>query len=138
MDRPLSPFKSPILRRHLLDDVDIHYPSQFLSHRPIYKQSLIAEDKHFRAAIDVHDFNENEIFVKTVGHTILVTCAHKEKEDEHGRITRSFAKKYVLPLDMDIDAIESFVSKAGVLYLKVPPKQVSDAITRIVNVKVLE
>lgn len=135
MNRPLSPFKSPILRRHLMDDVNIHYPSQFLSNRPAYKQNLIGDDGHFRAAIDVHDYDEKEVSVKTVGHTILVSCAHEEKEDEHGGITRSFTKKYVLPFDMDIDAIESHISKdIGVLYIKVPPKQ-REQIVRVVSIQ---
>lgn len=133
---PFSPLKSPVLSHHLLENIDIHYPSQFISHRPIYKQSLIAEDGHFRAAIDVHDFNENEVSVKTTGHTILVSCAHEYKEDDHGGITRSFSRKFVLPLDLDIDAIESFISKtAGVLYIKVPPKT-SEIQTRVVNIKI--
>lgn len=134
--RPLSSLKSPILSHHLMENVDIHYPSQFISHRTIYKQSLIADDGNFRAAIDVHDFDENEVRITTTGHTILISCAHDFKEDEHGGITRSFSKKYVLPLDLDIDALESSISKStGVLYIKVPPKEL-EMETRVVNIKI--
>lgn len=124
IERPMSPLRSPVLRRHLSkEEIDIHYPEQFLHNFPpkIYKQSLIGDDGHFRAALDVHDFGINEISVKTIGHTILVTCSHDEKEDEHGHILRSFTKKYILPLDLEIAAIKTSISK-GVLYIKVPPK----------------
>lgn len=137
MARPLSPLKSPIMRRHLMEDIDIHYPSQFLTQRPIYKQNLIGDDG-FRAAIDVHDFENDEVSVKTVGHTIIVKCAHDEKDDGHGGITRSFTKKYVLPLDLDIDKIDSYISSAGILYLKVPPKATLESQIRVVDVKVQE
>lgn len=136
-ERSLSPLKSPTMRRHLLmsDDVDIHYPEQFLpERRHIYKQSLIGDDGHFRAALDVHDFDISEITVKAIGHTIIVTCAHEEKEDEHGAIIRNFTKKFILPLDLDIDAIETKISK-GVLYIKVPPKSPSDPQVRTINIK---
>lgn len=137
MQRPMSPLKSPMMRRHLMEDIDIHYPSQFITHRPIYKQNLIGDDG-FRAAIDVHDFEVNEISLKVVGHTIIVTCAHDEKEDEHGGISRSFTKKYVLPLDLDIEKIESHVSNAGILYVKVPPKATLETQIRVVDIKVQE
>jgi HSP20 family molecular chaperone IbpA len=135
-DRPMSPLRSPLLRRRLSDDdIDIHFPPQFLPKRPIYKQSLIGEDGHFRTALDVHDFEISEISVKTVGHTILVTCSHAEKEDTFGHISRSFTKKYVLPLDLEMAAIKTFISK-GVLYIKVPPKTPEQPQVRHVDIKI--
>lgn len=134
-ERPMSPLKSPILRRRLSDDdIDIHYPVQFLSKRPVYKQTLIGEDGHFRTALDVHDFELSEISVKTVGHTILVTCQHAEKDDPHGTVERSFTKKYILPLDLDMPAIKTKISK-GVLYIKVPPKAPEQPQVRHVEIK---
>lgn len=85
--------------------------------------------------MDVHDFDVKEISVKAVGHTILVTCAHDEKPDEHGTVTRNFSKKFVLPLDLDMDLIESKISK-GILYVKVPPKSPSELQVRHVDIKV--
>lgn len=155
IERPMSPLRSPILRRRLSDDdIDIHYPAQFLPKRPIYKQSLIGEDGHFRTALDVHDFEISEISVKTVGHTILgklhqalklwtdyfsehhfiVTCQHAEKEDPHGTVERNFTKKYILPLDLDMPAIRTKISK-GVLYIKVPPKAPEQPQVRHVEIK---
>lgn len=137
MQRSMSPLRSPVMQRHLMEDINIHYPAQFLSQRPIYKQNLIGDDG-FRAAIDVHDFEANEVSVKVVAHTIIVTCAHEEKDDGHGGITRSFTKKYVLPLDLDIDKIETNISKAGILYVKVPPKATLESQIRVVDIKIQE
>jgi HSP20 family molecular chaperone IbpA len=132
---PPSPLRSPILQRHLIDNVDIAYPSQFLRARPPIKQNLIAQDGHFRAAVDVFDFNINEVQVKLQGHTINVSASHEEKDDAHGKIMRNFSKKYVLPMNMDMDKVESKISK-GVLYLKVPPKDQDRLESRIINIKI--
>lgn len=134
---PISPLRSPTLQRHLRDDIDIHYPDQFLGHHSkSYKQLLIGKDGYFRAAIDVKDFEPKEVQVKTVGHTIFVSASHDEKEDEYGHIERRFSRKYVLPLDMDIQNIESWISK-GVLYIKVPPT-ISVNEHRIIDIKLVE
>lgn len=136
--RTLSPLRSPTLQRHLRDDIDIHYPEQFLTnHRPKnFKQLLIGKDGFFRTAVDIHDFKKEEVEVKTIGHTIMITAAHGEKEDEFGHIERRFSRKYVLPLDLDIEKISSWISR-GILYIKVPPTM-NPVEHRIIDIKLLE
>lgn len=85
-NRPLSPLKSPLLRRHFAPiQANIRYPypeSQLLSPKALFKHMTIGDDGYFRASVDVHDFKPAEIKLKTVGHTILVELSHEEKQDE--------------------------------------------------------
>lgn len=132
--RILSPLKSPVLQRHLRENIDITYPEHFLHRKnSLTKQHLIGKDGYFRAAIDVTDFKADEVKVTAVGHTISVTGQHEEKEDSYGTVARNFNKKFVLPLDLDTEKISAWVSK-DILYLKVPPK-LEPTIERIVNIK---
>jgi HSP20 family molecular chaperone IbpA len=132
--RPMSPLKSPLLRRHLSPiEANIHYPAEFASVKPVFKQVLIGKDGFFRAAVDVHDYKPDEIKLKTIGHTILIELKHEEKEDEFGFISRNFRKKFVLPPNMDIEKISSWTS-GGVLYLKVPSLN-SQKPERVIEIK---
>lgn len=128
--------KSPMLRRHFAPytDIDIHYPQELLSPRPVFKQLLIGKDGQFRAAIDVLDYSPEEISVKTVGHTILVEMRHGDKEDGFGTVARNYSKKFVLPPNMNMAQISSWTSK-GVLYLKVPAIEAEKVDERIVEIK---
>lgn len=74
----------------------------------------------FEAFVDVHLFEPNEIFVKTVDHTIVIECNHEEKEDEHGSVQRRFTRKFDLPSEYDMNVVKSTLSTDGILTLKVP------------------
>lgn len=75
----------------------------------------------FLARIDVHHFEPSEITVKTIDNTVVVEGKHEEKEDGHGSVRRHFIRKYMLPKDYDVNAIQSLLSSDGVLTVKVPP-----------------
>lgn len=82
-NRPLSPLKSPLLRRHFAPiQANIRYPADLYSPKASFKHMTIGNDGFFRASVDVHDFKPEEIRLKTVGHTIVVELSHGEKHDE--------------------------------------------------------
>ncbi|XP_050685656.1 protein lethal(2)essential for life-like [Leptidea sinapis] len=72
--------------------------------------------------IDVQHFSPDEITVKTSEGCIVVEGKHEEKQDEHGFVTRHFVRKFKLPQDLNIDAIESRLSSDGVLTVLAPKK----------------
>lgn len=82
-NRPLSPLKSPLLRRHFAPiQANIRYPADLYSPKASFKHMTIGNDGYFRASVDVHDYKPDEIQLKTVGHTIIVELSHGEKHDE--------------------------------------------------------
>ncbi|KAG5672805.1 hypothetical protein PVAND_002897 [Polypedilum vanderplanki] len=119
--RSFSPLKSPILQRHLRENIDINYPEQFITRKPTAKRLLIEKDGSFRCAVDVQDFTREEVSVSTIGHTLLIKAAHEEKDDGYGEISRSFSKKYILPYDIDVEKTTAWISK-DILYVKIPQK----------------
>nr|XP_022913540.1 protein lethal(2)essential for life-like [Onthophagus taurus] len=84
--------------------------------------STIALDKdRFQVNLDVQHFKPEEIVVKVTGeHTITVEGKHEEMEDEHGYISRSFTRKYILPKGHDIQKVDSKLSSDGVLTITAP------------------
>lgn len=89
----------------------------------------MAEDKKklhigkdgFLACVDVHHFQPSEVTVKTVDNTVVVEGKHEERDDGHGSVQRHFVRKYTLPDDYDMSALNSALSSDGVLTLKAPP-----------------
>ena len=84
------------------------------------KKNYHFDNNGFEAFVDVHLFEPNEIFVKTVDHTIVIECNHEEKEDGHGSVLRNFTRKFQLPSDYDMNTVKSTLSTDGILTLKVP------------------
>jgi HSP20 family molecular chaperone IbpA len=134
MNRIFLKCPSHIFYHSLSENINISYPEQ---RRTPVKEQLVGKDQIFRTAVDIHDFKREEVTVKTAGHTISISAAHEEKDDEHGSITRSFNKKFVLPFDLDMEKISAWISK-GILYVKVPPKSGYELAERIVNIRLEE
>ncbi|XP_041353345.1 alpha-crystallin B chain-like [Gigantopelta aegis] len=92
-------------------------------------------EKEFCVKVDVQHFKPDEIHVKTVDNRVVIHAKHEEKEDEHGYICREFTRQYVLPKDVDPQAVTSSLSNDGVLSIKAPklslqaPKEQSIPIT---------
>lgn len=127
---PLSPLKSPLLRRRFAPlENNIRYPTDLVNP----KSQLVIKDGLFRIAIDVHDYLPNEVKLKSIGHSIVVDMKHDEKDDEFGTIARSCRREFNLPPEMDMENITSWTSN-GVLYIKVPAKQ-TEKIERLVDIK---
>lgn len=74
----------------------------------------------FSVSLDVSHFQPSEIRVKTVNNTIVVEAKHAERDDGHGPVERHLVRKYVLPMDYDMNTIHSALSSDGMLIIKVP------------------
>ncbi|VVC99234.1 unnamed protein product [Leptidea sinapis] len=87
--------------------------------------SSIKSDKDkFQLNLDVQHFAPEEITVKTADGFIIVEGKHEEKKDEHGYISRQFVRRYALPKECNMEAVESRLSSDGVLTVTAP-KQTS-------------
>ncbi|XP_046999942.1 protein lethal(2)essential for life-like [Schistocerca americana] len=97
--------------------------------------SAIAVDKdRFQVSLDVQQFTPNEITVKTVGNAVIVEGKHEERPDEHGFVSRHFVRRYLLPKDVEVDAVVSNLSSDGVLTVTAPKKTAVAAGERVVPV----
>lgn len=72
--------------------------------------------------LDVQQFKPEEVNVKVVNNYVVVNAKHEERNDEHGFISREFTRRYLLPSDVNPDAISSSLSSDGVLSIQAPPK----------------
>lgn len=69
--------------------------------------------------VDVSHFAPEEIAVKTVDNTIVVTAKHEDRPDDLGFISRQFSRKYLLPKDIDPLTVTSSLSPEGILTIQV-------------------
>ncbi|XP_033212259.1 protein lethal(2)essential for life-like [Belonocnema kinseyi] len=67
-------------------------------------------------------FLPDEITVKVVNKFIVVKGEHTKKQDEHGRISRHFSRKYLVPEQYDYEEVKSSLSSDGVLTITAPRK----------------
>lgn len=74
----------------------------------------------FFVSLDVHQFEPDEITVKTIEDSVLVEGKHEEKQDQHGYISRHFVRRFVLPIECNIRNVTSSLSSDGVLVVKAP------------------
>uniref|UniRef100_A0A182NM45 SHSP domain-containing protein n=1 Tax=Anopheles dirus TaxID=7168 RepID=A0A182NM45_9DIPT len=74
----------------------------------------ITGDK-FQINLDVQQFAPEEISVKYVDRCVVVEGKHEEKQDEHGYISRHFARRYLLPDGLSENDIVSALSSDGIL-----------------------
>jgi len=72
--------------------------------------------------LDVQQFKPEEIAVKVVDNSIVVEGKHEERKDDHGFVSRSFTRRYVLPENIDSATIQSSLSSDGVLQISAAPK----------------
>ncbi|KOC70251.1 Protein lethal(2)essential for life [Habropoda laboriosa] len=82
-----------------------------------------ADKKKFQVTLDVQQFDPEEVTVKVVGNNVMVEGKHEERQDEHGWISRQFARKYLVPEQCDIEQLKSDLSSDGVLTITAPRKE---------------
>ncbi|KAK2579617.1 hypothetical protein KPH14_010908 [Odynerus spinipes] len=118
-----TPYDTDVLilgpRRHLRR----HHPYDRSLSRKTSGTSTVQPDKNkFQVTLDVQQFEPEEVTVKVVGKNVVVEGKHEEKQDEHGWISRQFARKYLVPEQCDIDKLESTLSSDGILTITAPRK----------------
>lgn len=86
--------------------------------------STVQADKNkFQVTLDVQQFKPEEVTVKVVDNSVIVEGKHEERQDEHGFISRQFARKYLIPEQCDIEQLKSTLSTDGVLTVTAPRKE---------------
>ncbi|CAD6192672.1 unnamed protein product [Caenorhabditis auriculariae] len=74
--------------------------------KPSNEREVVYNDKKYVMQIDVPDFRPEEIKVNLDGRKLTVEGKH-ESHSEHGSSNRSFSRSFMLPEDVDIDALKS-------------------------------
>ena len=89
-----------------------------------YARDLAVSNRkdRFEVALDCSHFKPDEINVKLNGNQLTVDAKHEERSDEHGFISRSFSRRYVLPDNVVLDKLESSLGPDGILCIKAPKK----------------
>lgn len=92
--------------------------------QPTQQASGVSEvantEKEFRVSLDVSHFRPEELSIKTIDNKVIIHGKHEEQQDEHGFIEREFRRTYILPNDVDPDAVKSSLSGDGILAIAAP------------------
>ncbi|XP_047473901.1 uncharacterized protein LOC125028555 [Penaeus chinensis] len=82
------------------------------------------DERQHKFVLDVKDFSDGgEISVKAVNDRELVVEGRKEKQGDGSRCSQRFLRRFVVPGDIQLDAVTSVVSSDGVLTISAPKKQ---------------
>jgi len=85
--------------------------------------SRITNDKErFMVNLDVKHFTPDEVKVRLMNDTLEIEGKHDEKLYEHGAISRHFIRRYKLPRDVDLEKVESNLTRDGTLTIEVRKK----------------
>lgn len=76
----------------------------------------------FQVNLDVQQFKPEEVNVKVSDNYVTIHAKHEERSDEHGFISREFTRRYLIPKDVNAEALTSSLSSDGVLSVHAPPK----------------
>ncbi|XP_066518571.1 heat shock protein beta-1-like isoform X2 [Hoplias malabaricus] len=74
----------------------------------------------WKVCLDVNQFTPEELTVRTKDGMVEITGKHEERRDEHGYVSRSFIRKYILPPEVDAKKVTSSFSPDGVLTVEAP------------------
>ncbi|XP_047474772.1 uncharacterized protein LOC125029068 [Penaeus chinensis] len=84
----------------------------------------LEDDRHHKFVIDVHDFLDGgEVTVKAVNERELVVEGHLEKKGDGSKSTKRFLRRFVVPGDIELEAVTSVTSSDGVLTISAPKKK---------------
>ncbi|XP_063603423.1 uncharacterized protein LOC134779295 isoform X2 [Penaeus indicus] len=81
------------------------------------------DERQHKFVLDVKDFSDGgEISVKAVNDRELVVEGRKEKQGDGSKCSQRFLRRFVVPGDLQLDAVNSVVSSDGVLTISAPKK----------------
>ncbi|XP_063586553.1 uncharacterized protein LOC134764018 [Penaeus indicus] len=84
----------------------------------------LEDDRHHKFVIDVHDFVDGgEVSVKAVNERELVVEGQLEKKGDGSRSSKRFLRRFVVPGDIELEAVTSVTSSDGVLTISAPKKK---------------
>ena len=88
--------------------------------RRAFGLAKVNSKKEFEVKLDVSHFSPAELEVKTIDNSIVIEGKHEEREDEHGYISRSFSRRYVLPDGVKPENVNCKLTSDGFLVLHAP------------------
>ncbi|XP_028830265.1 heat shock protein beta-1-like [Denticeps clupeoides] len=69
----------------------------------------------WRISLDVSQFSPEDIAIKTKEGYLEIAGKHEERQDENGKVSRRFSRKYKLPPAVDRQHIRTSMSPDGIL-----------------------
>ncbi|KAL6463387.1 hypothetical protein MHYP_G00277780 [Metynnis hypsauchen] len=94
-----------------------------------------SDDDWYRVQLDVCQFTPDELNVRTVDNLLEVTGRHAQRMDQHGFVSREFARTYILPMGVDPLLLQVSLSHDGILCIQAPRK-VQDLEPKINQLKI--
>lgn len=97
----------------------------WLENFPWRNETTVKTEKDkYEIRLHLKSFTPEEISVKIQDGFIVIEGKHDEKQDEEGFISRHFVRRYAIPEDCRIEAIQSRMSSEGILVISAPRKPV--------------
>ncbi|XP_051533595.1 heat shock protein, alpha-crystallin-related, b15 [Myxocyprinus asiaticus] len=75
---------------------------------------------NWKICLNVHPFSSEEISIKTKEGYLEIKGNREEWQENNRLISRSFTRKYKLPVDLDLKQISSMLSPDGTLSVEAP------------------
>nr|XP_027219787.1 uncharacterized protein LOC113812152 isoform X2 [Penaeus vannamei] len=92
----------------------------------------LEDESYHKFVLDVHDFmNGGEISVKAVNDRELVVEGHLEKKEDGSKSSKRFLRRFVVPGDIQLEAVTSVMSSDGVLTISAPKRKPTIAIQEV-------
>ncbi|VDO06612.1 unnamed protein product [Haemonchus placei] len=82
-------------------------------------RQMIDDDKKFAVSLDVSQFRPEELNVHLEGRQLTIE-GKQEHKTENSAIRRSFTRKYLLPENVDLEAIRTQLDDKGHLSVEAP------------------
>nr|CDJ87954.1 Heat shock protein Hsp20 domain containing protein [Haemonchus contortus] len=82
-------------------------------------QQMADDDKRFAVSLDVSQFRPEELNVHLEGRELTIE-GKQEHKTENSAIHRSFTRKYLLPENVDLEAIRTQLDNKGRLSVEAP------------------
>ncbi|KAJ1356644.1 Heat shock protein beta-1 [Parelaphostrongylus tenuis] len=119
----------PRAMRHTLRDFDrferemmfpyYRYADHSVLHVANETQQVVNDDKKFAVALDVSHFRPEELNVHLEGRELTIE-GKQEYKMEHSFMNRSFVRKFVLPENVDLEALRTQLNDKGHLSVEAP------------------
>ncbi|MFH4981323.1 hypothetical protein AB6A40_008032 [Gnathostoma spinigerum] len=81
---------------------------------------VIDEKGDFSVKMDVSGFKSGDLSVDFRANELTVQGHHEERSEDGGKVERHFVRKYIVPEDLNRDALSCSLSSEGVLSISAP------------------
>lgn len=82
-------------------------------------QKTVDDDKRFAVSLDVSQFRPEELNVHVEGRELTIE-GKQEHKTEDSSIHRSFVRKWILPENVDLEAVHTALNDKGQLCVEAP------------------